>query len=93
MVPAFKAGIHCGKVVVGEIGIIKRDISYSGDVMNTTSRIQFMCKELKSEMLISSEMLRSFPPVSKYETRSVGGIQLKGKLKEVELNSVEVREV
>ena len=88
VVPAFKAGIHCGKVVVGEIGIIKRDISYSGDVVNTASRIQSMCKELKSELLISNELLRSFPPVSVYETKSVGSIHLKGKVKEVELSSV-----
>jgi adenylate cyclase len=88
VVPAFKAGIHCGKVVVGEIGIIKREISYSGDVVNTTSRIQSMCKELKSELLISNELLRSFPPVSDYETRAVGSIHLKGKVKEVELSSV-----
>jgi adenylate cyclase len=88
VVPTFKAGIHGGKVVVGEIGIIKRDISYSGDVVNTASRIQSMCKELKSELLISNELLRSFPPVSMYETRSVGSIQLKGKVKEVELSSV-----
>jgi len=88
MVPAFKAGIHCGKVVVGEIGIIKRDISYSGDVVNTASRIQSMCKELKSELLISNELLRSFPPVSVYETKSVGSIHLKGKVKDVELSSV-----
>jgi adenylate cyclase len=88
VVPGFKAGIHCGKVVVGEIGIIKRDISYSGDVVNTASRIQSMCKELKSELLISNELLRSFPPVSGYETKSVGSIHLKGKVKDVELSSV-----
>jgi len=91
VVPAFKAGIHCGKVVVGEIGIIKRDISYSGDVVNTASRIQSMCKELKSELLISNELLRSFPPVSVYETKSVGSIHLKGKVKEVELSSVRMK--
>jgi adenylate cyclase len=30
LVPSFKAGIHYGKVTVGEIGIIKRDITCSG---------------------------------------------------------------
>ncbi len=43
VVPEFKAAIHCGKVIAGEIGIIKRDVTYSGDVLNTTSRIQNMC--------------------------------------------------
>ena len=90
IVPAFKGGIHCGKVVVGEIGIIKRDISYSGDVVNTSSRIQGMCKELGSELLISSELLRSFPPASGYQAKSAGLIHLKGKGKDVELYSVQM---
>ncbi|HYV90874.1 MAG TPA: adenylate/guanylate cyclase domain-containing protein [Chitinophagales bacterium] len=90
IVPEFKGGIHCGKVVVGEIGIIKRDISYSGDVMNTTSRIQGMCKELGSELLISSELLRSFPPASNYQTKSAGRIHLKGKERDVELHSLQL---
>jgi hypothetical protein len=29
LVPSFKAGIHCGTVIAGEVGIIKRDITYS----------------------------------------------------------------
>lgn len=88
MMPGFKAGIHCGKVVVGEIGIIKRDISYSGDVVNTASRIQGMCKELRSELLVSNELLRSFPPESVYRATSVGSIHLKGKVRDMELFSV-----
>src|SRR5690606_20963774 len=28
LVRSFKAGIHCGTVVAGEVGIIKRDITY-----------------------------------------------------------------
>ncbi|HEU5291529.1 MAG TPA: adenylate/guanylate cyclase domain-containing protein, partial [Cyclobacteriaceae bacterium] len=35
LVPEFKAGMHYGKVCAGEVGIIKRDITYSGDVLNT----------------------------------------------------------
>ena len=38
--PEFKAGAHLGDVIAGEIGIIKRDITYSGDVLNTTVSIQ-----------------------------------------------------
>ena len=56
LVPTFKAGIHCGSVVAGEIGIIKRDITYSGDVLNTTSRILNKCSELKEEVIASSDL-------------------------------------
>jgi hypothetical protein len=37
--PAFKAGVHVGEATVGEIGVVKKDIVYSGDVLNTTSRM------------------------------------------------------
>ncbi|MCO6480502.1 MAG: adenylate/guanylate cyclase domain-containing protein [Phaeodactylibacter sp.] len=44
--PSFKVGLHCGTVVTGEIGVIKRDIAHSGDVLNTAARIQSKCNEL-----------------------------------------------
>jgi adenylate cyclase len=40
LLPSFKAGLHIGEATVGEIGVIKKDIVFSGDVLNTTSRIQ-----------------------------------------------------
>ena len=51
--PEFKVGIHCGSVMVGEIGKIKREIAFSGDVLNTTSRIQEQCKVYNVEILAS----------------------------------------
>lgn len=59
LVPSFKAGMHCGKVVAGEVGIIKRDISYSGDVLNTTARILSKCNDLNAEVIVSSGLLKS----------------------------------
>ncbi|MDX1462937.1 MAG: adenylate/guanylate cyclase domain-containing protein [Marinirhabdus sp.] len=51
--PDFKVGIHCGSVMVGEIGQIKREIAFSGDVLNTTSRIQEQCKIYDVDILAS----------------------------------------
>ncbi|QIE58130.1 adenylate/guanylate cyclase domain-containing protein [Rasiella rasia] len=53
--PEFKVGIHCGNVMVGEIGKIKREIAFSGDVLNTTSRIQEQCKVFNVDILASEE--------------------------------------
>ena len=53
VIPEFKVGIHCGNVMVGEIGKIKREIAFSGDVLNTTSRIQEQCKVYNVEILAS----------------------------------------
>jgi adenylate cyclase len=86
-VPSFKAGIHCGKVVAGEVGIIKRDITYSGDVLNTTSRILTMCKEFNAEILSSAEVISKLS-LKNYAARPLGSIKLKGKEKEILLSSL-----
>ena len=57
IVPEFKAGLHYGYVMAGEIGIVKREIAFSGDVLNTTARIQSKCNELKVNILLSKFLL------------------------------------
>jgi adenylate cyclase len=88
LAPSFKAGIHCGKVIAGEVGIIKRDITYSGDVLNTTSRILNKCAEFREEIIASSDLLAALAYSKAYVTRPLGAIKLKGKNKEVMLNSL-----
>jgi adenylate cyclase len=88
LVPSFKAGIHWGKVIVGEIGIIKRDITYSGDVMNTTSRIRNKCKEFDVEVIASADLLATLSLNESYITKPLGAIKLRGKEKEVLLSAL-----
>ena len=57
VVPEFKAGLHYGYVMAGEIGIVKREIAFSGDVLNTTARIQSKCNELNVNILLSKFLL------------------------------------
>ncbi len=90
LVPDFKAGLHYGKVIAGEIGIIKRDVTFSGDVMNTTSRIQSMCNEYNVKILSSDELLQLLPYDSYYRRIPIGDIKLKGKEKKVALSTVEM---
>jgi adenylate cyclase len=90
VLPTFKAGIHCGKVVAGEIGVIKRDITYSGDVLNTTSRILSMCNEFNAEIISSADLLKELGLDFKFATQPLGSIKLKGKEKEVFLSAVTV---
>lgn len=88
LVPSFKAGIHCGRVIAGEVGIIKRDITYSGDVLNTTSRILSKCGELNAEMIASSDLLAQVMLAKEYITRPLGAIKLRGKEKEISLSAL-----
>ena len=90
VIPDFKAGIHCGKVTIGEMGVLKRDIVFSGDVLNTTARMQSMCNEFDVKILISKKLLDKVGvPPNKMETRKIGNISLKGKKKKVVLYTIE----
>ncbi len=89
-IPGFKAGIHAGNVIAGEIGVIKRDITFSGDVLNTTSRIQGMCKILSVDVLVSGELTNELPGSLRYTARSMGESKLRGKEKDIELMTVEL---
>ena len=86
VVPEFKAGLHYGYVMAGEIGVIKREISFIGDVLNTTSRIQSKCNELGVNILLSKSLWDKFAlrrPT--YTPKMIGDIPLRGKIDNMDL--------
>ena len=87
--PAFNAAIHCGKVVKGEIGYIKTEIVYHGDVMNTTSRILGACHKLDKKLLVSHNFFKAINLPAIYESNKCGDIPLKGKKDPIELYTIE----
>lgn len=88
LIPQFKAGAHIGKVMVLLIGQIKRDISYNGDTINTTARIESVCNEYRSKFLISGELFSSFPETKAFRFKHLGNISLKGKSRGVDIYNV-----
>ncbi len=86
-IPEFKAGLHVGRAIVGEVGVIKRDIAYSGDVLNTTARIQSRCNEFGATLLISEDLLSLFPKGA-VAANPIGEVALRGKSKAVGLYSI-----
>lgn len=88
LVPTFKAGIHCGRVIAGEVGVIKRDITYSGNVLNTASRILNKCTELKAELIASDDLLSALGLLKAYIPKPLGAIRLRGKEESIILNAL-----
>lgn len=88
LIPAFKAGCNAGEVSAAEIGIIRRDIAYHGDVINTCSRVESMCNVLQKDFLITSSIIDNEIPLERFEIKSVGWHNLKGKGVKIELYSV-----
>ncbi|WP_430935047.1 adenylate/guanylate cyclase domain-containing protein [Saccharicrinis sp. 156] len=78
-VPQFKAGLHIGKVMVLQVGSIRRDISYNGDTINTAARIESKCNEYRKDLLISGVLYEAFEQKDEYNFVKLDAIKLKGK--------------
>jgi adenylate cyclase len=88
-VPEFKVGMHCGKVVSGEMGDTKKEIAFLGDVINTTARIEEECNLHQRALLISRDLFQKIDPGSEYRYEKIGNISLRGKMEPMELYAVE----
>jgi adenylate cyclase len=89
LVPTFKAGFHYGQVTTGEVGVVKKERIFSGDVVNTAARIQNSCNAHGVDNLISKELLDILHLPSGYPMREIGSIALKGKREPIVLWSLE----
>jgi adenylate cyclase len=89
--PGFKAGMEVGVVTVSEIGDIKREIAYHGDVLNTAARLQELCKTYKSQLLISRNLNDVLGKGNGYVSKPVGKLKLRGKNIELQVFSIEFK--
>ena len=89
VVPQFRAGLHRGHVVVGEIGVTKQEIAYSGDTLNTAARIEQATRRFDADLLASSQALDGVDLPAGLVARSVGHLQLRGKSEQTELFAVD----
>jgi adenylate cyclase len=85
LVPTFKAGIHVGKVMVLQVGRIRRDISYNGDTLNTAARIESTCNEYNKGLLVSGDLISRMIDRDDFHIKEVGNLRLKGKRKLVDI--------
>jgi adenylate cyclase len=55
-VPKLRAALHGGSVITAEVGVDHHKISFFGDTVNTTSRLESLCRTLNRPVLISAEL-------------------------------------
>jgi len=87
-VPAFRTGIHSGRVVAGEIGDQRKQIVFVGDVVNTASRIQAEAKARDKDLVVSGTLLARIDLPPGMEARPLGAVQPKGKEQAIDLFEV-----
>jgi adenylate cyclase len=84
-VPGFRASLHLGPLVAGEIGGFKREITLLGDAMNTAARLEQACRTTGHAFLASNRLLdRALMPGGIVAT-SIGSHLLRGKAERLEL--------
>ncbi len=85
IVPEYKAGAHLGEVITAEIGDLKKEIVYNGDVLNTAARIQAMCNELGRRFVASKQLIQALVVPEEFSIEQLGAATLRGKAQPLEL--------
>ncbi len=82
----FKAGLHAGPVVVGELGKYKRELAFTGDTMNVAARLEELSKQKGCRLVVTADYLNLVRDVIGEQTyRHIGKIALRGKHEQLDL--------
>ncbi|NND08606.1 MAG: adenylate/guanylate cyclase domain-containing protein [Saprospiraceae bacterium] len=82
--PEYIAALHFGTLVRGEVGIVKTEIVYSGDAMNTTSR-QLKYAAKSTDLIASAEAMKLLDLPTILSVKKLGSVPMRGKQEEVEI--------
>lgn len=78
-VPRLRAALHGGTIVAAEIGVDKHKIAYFGDTVNTTARLEGLCKSLNHQVLISTDLARKMRLPHYVRVEDLGEHAVKGR--------------
>jgi adenylate cyclase len=84
--PQLRGAIHAGVLIIGEMGEWKREIVMLGDTMNTTARIEDVCRAKHCDYIASAavlERIATLPPGVR--AQSLGSVELPGKTDSISL--------
>ncbi len=88
-IPIFKAGMDVGIVTATEIGDIKREIAYHGDVLNTAARLEKKCNEFNEKLIITQHVIDQIQSNNGYNFKFLSDLPLRGKTEKIKFYSVE----
>ena len=87
-VPQFRGGIDLGTVTAIEVGDVKREIVYHGDVLNTSARLLEFCKSKDESLIVSSQIGKAIKQDDAYGINWIEKVVLRGKKIPVEAYSI-----
>ena len=83
--PRLRSALHAGPLIVGEMGDVKREIVMLGDTMNTTARIEGVCRTTEADYIASGAALALASLPANVRAQSLGPVVLRGKEGGIEL--------
>ncbi|MBM3555283.1 MAG: adenylate/guanylate cyclase domain-containing protein [Alphaproteobacteria bacterium] len=89
LAPAFRAGLHVGDLVVGEIGVWRREIAFLGDAMNVAARLVDTARAEAASFVASSEAVADIALPVGVIARPLGKQALRGRTTEIEVVALE----
>src|SRR5262249_10969730 len=79
IVPEFRAALHCGEVVAGEIGDVRRETAYVGDRWNAAARLLESAKTVKRDVLASTDLLERATLPTELRTEPLPTLAVRGR--------------
>lgn len=90
VVPAFRAVLHGGEVVVGECGDSRRQVTFLGNVLNIVGRLEGVGKTEDEPLLATVEIVARMDSPQGVTFEALGTRQLKGLEEEVEIYRIRI---
>ena len=79
LVPRFRGGLHGGTVTAGELGDLRQQIVYVGDILNTAARLEEYAKRSRLELVVSGALLERLGLPPGVDAARCGELELRGK--------------
>jgi adenylate cyclase len=79
VVPHFRAGLHGGTVTAGELGDLRQQIVFVGDILNTAARLEEYAKRTGRDLVVSGALLERLELPAGLEAGRCGELELRGK--------------
>lgn len=90
-VPGFRAALHCGVIVAGEIGDVRREIAYVGDTLNVAARLLESSKTLSRDVLVSAELLEQSRLPQDLQVEPLPTLSIRGRDAPLEIAALSLR--
>jgi adenylate cyclase len=78
-VPRFRGGLHGGTVTAGELGDLRQQIVFVGDILNTAARLEEYAKQSGLDLVVSGALLDRLALPPGIEATRCGELTLRGK--------------